>query len=202
MLGGAWPCEKHWYPFRPRRVRLRCSPQSDRVRPSSSGRGGLPMGWFRSLFGAKENDVDPLAEIKHAAMERHYAKRRELESGPRASGEEIVEHAMRMIRGAPIGRVYNDMRRDDFCDALMIVLYSGQFSEEQATRVIHTREWVMSGGAKRLTFPDWFALEGAPGQLWALNQEWLQAALANRIDRGMSFNDWYINVKRHAPVPD
>jgi hypothetical protein len=93
---------------------------------------------------------------------------------------------MRMEDITVIGWTYSELRRDDFCDVMMTVIKTRTLTREEAALAVRIREWVLSGGDQRLSFPEWVAAESS-ARMNLLNGEWL----GSDVGRRMSFVDWY-----------
>jgi hypothetical protein len=87
------------------------------------------------------------------------------------------------------------MRHADFCDAVTAAVRAGNFSDQDAKHALYAREWVSSGGAWRISLPEWIAAEGLQHFL-RLNNEWLRSG-----EKYTPFNDWLVGVIRSKPEP-
>jgi hypothetical protein len=107
-----------------------------------------------------------------------------IEKMPRATTAENALRASRLKSTDQLGEYYATMRRADYCDVVAEAVKARNFSDRDAGHALYTREWVRSGGALRMTFPDWMESE-AREHILALNTKWLASGLRNT-----SFHDW------------
>jgi hypothetical protein len=158
-------------------------------------RSGKGTSYLRSnsdiqRFGRVANILPRFSEESVAVARKNTARRRqalELEKSPRARPAEVTKKATQFTIDG-IWSTYETMGRDDFCDVVIAALKAGNLSEEEASHAIYAREWVLSGGDQRLSFPDWLAAEGRE-RFALLDREWLTKG----VDPRMSFNEWYMS---------
>jgi hypothetical protein len=143
--------------------------------------GDLVADKLLSIASLKQGDIEVVKDVARRNARRH---RQRLDQGARARPEDSAKRIAQFNTIDQIKNAYSEMHRDDFCEVVAGVVGSGKLSDDDASFALYRREWVMSEGDLRLSFPEWLEAEGRERFLW-LNREWLQSGL-----RHTSFNDW------------
>lgn len=129
----------------------------------------------------QRTDMDALKQV---ARENTARRREELERTPRIDRAQIARSAAQFTIGGA-GSIYNESRRDDFCDVVLGALKTGRLSDQDSTQAVYLREWVVTGGDKRTSFPEWLMNEGLERKTF-LDRQWLSSG-----EKRTSFEEWY-----------
>jgi hypothetical protein len=122
--------------------------------------------------------------VKQVAQKNTARRREELEQTPRIAGAEIARHTARFSIGGA-GQLFSELRRDDFCNVVLAALKARRLSDQDAAHAVYLREWIVTGGDKQMSFPDWMMKHGLERKTF-LDHKWLSSG-----EKQMSFEEWY-----------
>ena len=146
--------------------------------------------WPDTAQPARQQATQPAGQqismeaLKQVARENTARRREELEQTPRIARAEIGKHASRFTIGNA-GYIFSEMRRDDFCDVILAALKAGRLSDQDAAHAVYLREWIVTGGDKQISFPEWMVKQGLQRKTF-LDHKWLSSG-----EKRMTFEQWY-----------
>jgi hypothetical protein len=138
----------------------------------------------------KQKDLEA---IKRVARENEALRRFELEGSAALSSVEIAYRAKSLRTFDDLREAQRDMRYVDFCEAIALAVKNRNFSD--SSTALYAREWVRSGAAARISFPEWLESEGRE-RLLVLNEQWLSSGLACHT----SFDEWCVSQPGPKPL--